>query len=200
MLIGGTKEQHYSNRSTLKVSCLASGQKASTIHGSNVKTPHHSNKQNILQEIHNFQYPDSRDAVLKSHRLQSSTQLDIGPDGRSECEPRDFGRNLNSTAEQIMVSARTHLQSASQFKKEMECIDEMLMNTGSVKLEDLRAARDGKDRKEDTVMMRTGGCETELANVSDRDNWLTEMLEDLAKCQGQSINKNHNDYMNLLVQ
>lgn len=49
-------------------------------------------------------------------------------------------KSLIVTAPEQLGSSRTHLQSASQFKKEMECIDEMLMNTGSIKLEDLRAA------------------------------------------------------------
>ena len=81
----------------------------------------------------------------------------------------------------------------------MDCIDEMLMNTGSVKLEDLRAARDAKDLKEEESNRtdRSNRGEAEMANpASNSESWLTEMLEDLAKCQEQGINKNHDHYMN----
>ena len=96
-----------------------------------------------------------------------------------------------------MASARTPLQSAQQFKKEMESIDEILMHTGSVNLEDLRAARDTRDEQEQMEDSKNG--HEQASSASKRNNWFTEMLEDLAKCQDQETGKSQRNFTSQMI-
>lgn len=71
----------------------------------------------------------------------------------------------------------------------MECIDEMLMNTGSIKLEDLRAAH-AQPSPRSLLITTSDKNNNVVRSPNNHNNWLTDLLEDLAK---KGVNTTNSD-------